>query len=378
VLSLGGYADIFLRNTLASGVVPQISAIMGPCAGGAVYSPAITDFTVMVKDTSYMFVTGPEVIRAVTHEEVTKEELGGAMAHNERSGVAHFAVETDHDCLLLIRELLSFLPGNNLDEPPRIPTSDPPDRADPSLDSIVPTAPNQPYDMLEVIRAVVDEGYFLEVHQHFARNLLVGFARLGGRPVGIVANQPAHLAGALDIDASVKGARFVRFCDAFNIPLVTFEDVPGFLPGTVQEFGGIIRHGAKLLFAFAEATVPKMTVITRKAYGGAYCVMSSKHLRTDVNLAWPSAEIAVMGAEGAVNILYKRELDAAEDVAAARAARTAEYREKFAHPFIAAERGFIDQVIMPRETRKKLVAALATLETKRDRNPPKKHGNIPL
>jgi propionyl-CoA carboxylase beta chain len=351
---------------------------MGPCAGGAVYSPAITDFTVMVKDTSYMFVTGPEVIRAVTHEEVTKEELGGAMAHNERSGVAHFAVETDHDCLLLIRELLSFLPGNNLDEPPRIPTSDPPDRADPSLDSIVPTAPNQPYDMLEVIRAVVDEGYFLEVHQHFARNLLVGFARLGGRPVGIVANQPAHLAGALDIDASVKGARFVRFCDAFNIPLVTFEDVPGFLPGTVQEFGGIIRHGAKLLFAFAEATVPKMTVITRKAYGGAYCVMSSKHLRTDVNLAWPSAEIAVMGAEGAVNILYKRELDAAEDVAAARAARTAEYREKFAHPFIAAERGFIDQVIMPRETRKKLVAALATLETKRDRNPPKKHGNIPL
>jgi propionyl-CoA carboxylase beta chain len=378
VLSLGGYADIFLRNTLASGVVPQISAIMGPCAGGAVYSPAITDFTVMVKDTSYMFVTGPEVIRAVTHEEVTKEELGGAMAHNERSGVAHFAVETDHDCLLLIRELLSFLPGNNLDEPPRIPTSDPPDRADPSLDSIVPTAPNQPYDMLEVIRAVVDEGYFLEVDQHFARNLLVGFARLGGRPVGIVANQPAHLAGALDIDASVKGARFVRFCDAFNIPLVTFEDVPGFLPGTVQEFGGIIRHGAKLLFAFAEATVPKMTVITRKAYGGAYCVMSSKHLRTDVNLAWPSAEIAVMGAEGAVNILYKRELDAAEDVAAARAARTAEYREKFAHPFIAAERGFIDQVIMPRETRKKLVAALATLETKRDRNPPKKHGNIPL
>jgi propionyl-CoA carboxylase beta chain len=351
---------------------------MGPCAGGAVYSPAITDFTVMVQDTSYMFVTGPDVIRAVTHEEVTKEELGGAMTHNERSGVAHFAVPSDRDCLLLIRELLSFLPGNNVDEPPRVAASDPADRADEALDTIVPAVPHQPYDMLEVIRRVVDEGYFLEVHQYFARNILVGFARLGGRPVGVVANQPAHLAGTLDIDASVKAARFVRFCDAFNIALVTFEDVPGFLPGTVQEYGGIIRHGAKLLFAFAEATVPKMTVITRKAYGGAYCVMSSKHIRTDVNYAWPTAEIAVMGAEGAVNILYKRELDAAPDPAFVRAARIAEYREKFANPFIAAERGFIDQVIRPRDTRAKLIAALGSLETKRDRNPPKKHGNIPL
>ena len=378
VLSLGGYADIFLRNTLASGVVPQISAIRGPCAGGAVYSPAITDFTIMVKDTSYMFVTGPEVIRTVTHEQVTKEELGGAMTHNERSGVAHFAVENDQECLLLIRELLSFLPGNNVDDPPRVEPADPIDRADPALDTIVPAAPNQPYDMAELIRLVVDEGYLLEVHEHFARNLLVGFARLGGRPVGIVANQPAHLAGTLDIDASVKGARFVRFCDAFNIPLVTFEDVPGFLPGTVQEYGGIIRHGAKLLFAFAEATVPKVTVITRKAYGGAYCVMSSKHIRTDVNYAWPTAEIAVMGAEGAVNILYKREIEGAADPAAARASRIAEYREKFANPYAAAQRGFIDEVIHPRQTRAKLVGALQALDTKRDRNPPKKHGNIPL
>ena len=378
VLSLGGYADIFLRNTLASGVVPQISAIMGPCAGGAVYSPAITDFTVMVKNTSYMFVTGPDVIRTVTHEEVTKEELGGAMAHNEKSGVAHFAVENDRECILLIRELLGFLPGNNVDDPPRVDATDPDDREDEALDAIVPASPNQPYDMLDVIHAVADERYFLEVHRHYARNIVVGFARLGGRTVGIVANQPAYLAGTLDIDASVKGARFVRFCDAFNIPLLTFEDVPGFLPGTVQEFGGIIRHGAKLLFAFAEATVPKMTVITRKAYGGAYCVMSSKHIRTDVNFAWPSAEIAVMGAEGAVNILYKRELDAAKDIAAARAAKIAEYREKFANPYIAASRGFIDEVIRPRETRRKLIAALGTLDTKRDRNPPKKHGNIPL
>ena len=378
VLSLAGYADIFLRNTLASGVVPQISAIMGPCAGGAVYSPAITDFTIMVKGTSYMFVTGPDVIRTVTHEQVTKEELGGAMTHNERSGVAHFAVDTDHDCLLLIRELLSLLPGNNLDDPPRVSPNDAADRADETLDTIVPAAPNQPYDMLDVIRAIVDGGYVLEVHQHYARNIVVGFARLGGRPVGIVANQPSVLAGTLDIDASVKGARFVRFCDAFNIPLVTFEDVPGFLPGTVQEYGGIIRHGAKLLFAFAEATVPKLTVITRKAYGGAYCVMSSKHIRGDANFAWPSAEIAVMGAEGAVNILYKRELDAAADVAAARAAKIAEYREKFANPYIAAERGFIDEVIRPRHTRAKLIRALASLETKRDKNPPKKHGNIPL
>jgi propionyl-CoA carboxylase beta chain len=378
VVSLGGYADIFLRNTLASGVVPQISAIMGPCAGGAVYSPAITDFTVMVKDTSYMFVTGPDVIRTVTHEEVTKEELGGAMTHNAKSGVAHFAADDDRHCLLLIRELLTFLPSNNLDAPPQLETGDPADRAEPSLDAIVPGAPTQPYDMVDVIQAVVDDGYLLEVHEHFARNLIVGFARLGGRPVGIVANQPMHLAGTLDIDASIKGARFVRFCDAFNIPLVTFEDVPGFLPGTAQEFNGIIRNGAKLLFAFAEATVPKLTVITRKAYGGAYCVMSSKHLRTDVNYAWPTAEIAVMGAEGAVNVLYRRELEAAADIAAARAARIAEYREKFANPRVAAERGFIDEIIRPSQTRAKLIASLRTLETKRDKNPPKKHGNIPL
>jgi propionyl-CoA carboxylase beta chain len=378
VLSLGGYADIFLRNTLASGVVPQISAIMGPCAGGAVYSPAITDFTIMVKNTSYMFVTGPDVIRTVTHEQVTKEELGGAMTHNEKSGVAHFAVENDQECLLLIRELLSFLPSNNVDDPPRTETLDPADRADEELDTLVPAAPNQPYDMLDVIHAIVDDLYFLEVHQHYAKNILVGFARLGGRPVGVVANQPAYLAGTLDIDASVKGARFVRFCDAFNIPLVTIEDVPGFLPGTVQEYGGIIKHGAKLLFAFAEATVPKVTVITRKAYGGAYCVMSSKHIRTDVNYAWPTAEIAVMGAEGAVNILYKRELDAAKDVTAARTAKIVEYREKFANPYVAAQHGFVDEVIQPRQTRAKLIAALGALETKRDRNPPKKHGNIPL
>jgi propionyl-CoA carboxylase beta chain len=378
VLSLGGYADIFLRNTLASGVVPQISAIMGPCAGGAVYSPAITDFTIMVKETSYMFITGPDVIRTVTHEQVTKEELGGAMTHNEKSGVAHFAVDDDQAAILLIRELLSFMPNNNVDDPPRRATDDPADRADATLDTIVPVAPNQAYDMVDVIERVVDEGYFLQVQEHFAKNILIGFARLAGRPVGVVANQPLHLAGTLDIDASVKGARFVRFCDAFNIPLVTFEDVPGFLPGTVQEYGGVIRHGAKLLFAFAEATVPKLTVITRKAYGGAYCVMSSKHIRTDANFAWPTAEIAVMGAEGAVNILYKRELDAAADVAAARAAKIAEYREKFANPYVAAQRGFIDEVIEPRRTRAKLITALSALETKRDRNPPKKHGNIPL
>src|SRR5688500_14636478 len=378
VVSLGGYADIFLRNTLASGVVPQISAIMGPCAGGAVYSPAITDFTVMVRNTSYMFVTGPDVVRTVTHEEVTKEELGGAMTHNERSGVAHFAADNDRECILLIRELLSFVPNNNLDEAPRIATGDPVDRADEVLDALVPQAANQPYDMRDVIDAVVDDRHFFEVHEHFARNILVGFARLGGRSVGIVANQPAHLAGTLDIDASIKGARFVRFCDAFNIPLVTFEDVPGFLPGTAQEYGGIIRNGAKLLYAFAEATVPKVTVITRKAYGGAYCVMSSKHIRTDVNYAWPTAEIAVMGAEGAVNILYKRELDAAADVAAARAAKIAEYREKFANPYIAAQRGFIDEVIQPRQTRAKLITALAALASKREKNPPRKHGNIPL
>ena len=378
VLSLGGYADIFLRNTLASGVIPQISAIMGPCAGGAVYSPAITDFIVMVKDTSYMFVTGPEVLKTVTHEEVSKEELGGAMTHNATSGVAHFATDDDRECLALIRDLLSFMPSNNLDDPPRARSTDSADREDPALDRIVPDSPNQPYDMLDVIHLIVDEGYFLEVHHHYAKNILVGFARLDGRPVGIVANQPAVLAGTLDIDASVKAARFVRFCDAFNIPLVTFEDVPGFLPGTVQEYGGIIRHGAKLLFAFAEATVPKVTVITRKAYGGAYCVMSSKHIRTDFNYAWPTAEIAVMGPEGAVNILYKRELDAAPDPAAARAEKVEEFREKFANPYIAASRGFVDEVIRPRETRRKLITALNNLDNKRDRNPPKKHGNIPL
>ncbi len=378
VVSLGGYADIFLRNTLASGVVPQISAIMGPCAGGAVYSPAITDFNVMVKNTSYMFVTGPDVIKTVTHEEVSKEELGGAMTHNAKSGVAHFAVEDDRECIALIRDLLSFLPSNNVDEPPRHAPAADPDREVEALDSIVPTSPNQPYDMLDLIHAVTDDGYFLEVHQYYARNIVVGFARIDGRPVGIVANQPAVLAGTLDIDASVKGARFVRFCDAFNIPLVTFEDVPGFLPGTVQEFGGIIRHGAKLLYAYAEATVPKVTVITRKAYGGAYCVMASKHLRTDFNYAWPTAELAVMGPEGAVNILYKRELDAAADAIAARAEKVSEFREKFANPYIAASRGFVDEVIRPRDTRRKLITALRNLENKRDRNPPKKHGNIPL
>ncbi|MBI2223265.1 MAG: acyl-CoA carboxylase subunit beta [Acidobacteria bacterium] len=378
VLSLGGYADIFLRNTLASGVVPQISAIMGPCAGGAVYSPAITDFNIMVQKTSYMFVTGPDVIKSVTHEEVTKEDLGGARTHNETSGVAHFSVADDRECLQLIRELLGYLPSNNVDDPPRIDTADPADREDESLDRLVPESPNQPYDMHDLIHAVVDDGVFLEVHRDYARNIIVGFARLGGRSAGIVANQPAHLAGVLDIDASVKGARFVRFCDAFNIPLITFEDVPGFLPGTRQEYGGIIRHGAKLLFAYAEATVPKVTVITRKAYGGAYCVMSSKHIRTDVNFAWPAAEIAVMGAEGAVNILYKREIETAPDPVAARAAKVAEFREKFANPYVAASRGFIDEVIHPRTTRAKLISALAGLETKRDRNPPKKHGNIPL
>jgi len=377
VMSLGGYADIFLRNTLASGVVPQISAIMGPCAGGAVYSPAITDFTIMVKN-SYMFVTGPDVIKTVTHEDVSKDELGGAMTHNATSGVAHFAVEDDRECLALIRDLLSFLPSNNLDDPPRSASTNSADREDEVLDSLVPVSPNQPYDMLDLIHTVADEGYFLEVHRHFARNIIIGFARLDGRPVGIVANQPAVLAGTLDIDASVKGARFVRFCDAFNIPLVTFEDVPGFLPGTVQEYGGIIKHGAKLLFAFAEATVPKVTVITRKAYGGAYCVMASKHIRTDFNYAWPTAELAVMGPEGAVNILYKRELEAAKDPAAVRAEKVAEFREKFANPYIAAGRGFLDEVIHPRETRRKLIAALRNLENKRDKNPPKKHGNIPL
>jgi len=395
VVSLAGYADIFLRNTLASGVVPQISAILGPCAGGAVYSPAITDFTLMVDKSSYMFVTGPDVIRTVTHEDVTKEKLGGATTHNEVSGVAHFMAHDDAECLAMVRELLSFLPSNNLDDPPRRACADPVDRADAELDEAVPAESNQPYDIKDAITRIVDDGYFFEVHEHFAKNLVVGFARMNGRPVGVVANQPAVLAGVLDIDASVKGARFVRFCDAFNIPLITLEDVPGFLPGTQQEYGGIIRHGAKLLYAFAEATVPKLLVITRKAYGGAYCVMSSKHIRTDVNLAWPTAEIAVMGPEGAVNIVYGRELEEtvkmaearegplseeqkAAVLAEARAARVHEFREQFANPYVAAERGYVDAVILPRETRRRLCAALEMLEGKRDKNPPKKHGNIPL
>jgi propionyl-CoA carboxylase beta chain len=378
VVSLAGYADIFLRNTLASGVVPQISAVMGPCAGGAVYSPAITDFVLMVKHSSYMFVTGPDVIKAVTHEVVSADELGGATTHGTTSGVAHFAADTEEECLALVRELLTFLPSNNVDDPPLTPTRDPADRRDDALNTLVPEQPNKPYDMAAVIRAVVDDHDFFEVHAGFAPNLLVGFARLGGRPVGIVANQPAHLAGCLDINASVKGARFVRFCDCFNIPLVTFEDVPGFLPGTAQEYGGIIKHGAKLLYAYCEATVPKLTVITRKAYGGAYDVMSSKHIRGDANFAWPSAEIAVMGPEGAVNILYRREMEAAADPAAFREAKIREYREKFANPYIAAERGYVDEVIEPRETRPRLIAMLEVLKNKRDSNPPKKHGNIPL
>ena len=378
VASLAGYADIFLRNTLASGVIPQISAIMGPCAGGAVYSPAITDFILMVEKSSYMFVTGPDVIKTVMHEEVTKEDLGGPMTHNTVSGVAHFVTRNDPDCLALIRELLTFLPQNNREDPPRVETSDPADRRDEALDTLVPVESDQPYDIKEIIHRVVDEGYFLEVHEHFAKNIVVGFARLGGQSVGIIANQPAVLAGCLDINASDKGARFVRFCDAFNIPLVTFEDVPGFLPGTHQEFGGIIRHGAKLLYAYAEATVPKLTVITRKAYGGAYCVMASKHIRTDVNYAFPTAEIAVMGPEGAVNIVYRRELQKAEDPEKLRREKVEEFRARFANPYIAAERGWIDAVIEPRDTRPKLIAALRQLETKRDTNPPKKHGNIPL
>ena len=370
VVSLGGYADIFLRNTLASGVVPQISAIMGPCAGGAVYSPAITDFILMVKKTSYMFVTGPEVIKTVTHEEVTKEKLGGAETHNQVSGVAHFAAESDEDCLATIRELLSYLPSNNLEETPRVPTSDDINRVDDALNDFIPESPNQPYDMRELIKTVADEGHFFEVHQHYARNIVVGFVRLNGQSIGVVANQPAFLAGVLDIDASRKGARFVRFCDAFNVPLLVLEDVPGFLPGVGQEYGGIIVHGAKLLYALAEATVPKVTVITRKAYGGAYCVMNSKHIRADMNFAYPMSEIAVMGAEGAVNILYR----GAED----RDAKVAEYKEKFANPYIAAERGYIDEIIEPRHTRRKLITTFAMLRNKRDRNPPKKHGNIPL
>ncbi|MFN7942478.1 MAG: acyl-CoA carboxylase subunit beta [Thermoanaerobaculia bacterium] len=379
VASLGGYADIFLRNTLTSGVVPQISAILGPCAGGAVYSPAITDFILMVEGTSYMFVTGPDVIKTVTHEEVTKEELGGAATHAAKSGVSHFTFGNDAACLMGIRDLLSYLPSNNLDDPPRGRSDDDPDRESEALDHLVPADPNKPYDIKKLIEAVVDDGKFFEVHAQYARNLVVGFAHLGNHSVGIVANQPAYLAGVLDIDASLKGARFVRFCDAFNIPLVTFEDVPGFLPGTQQEFGGIIKHGAKLLYAFAEATVPKITVITRKAYGGAYCVMASKHIRTDVNLAYPTAEIAVMGPEGAVNILYRRELEkAGEKAAELRAEKIAEYRAKFSNPYIAAERGFLDAVIEPRKTRAHLIRALRQLAGKRQPMPAKKHGNIPL
>jgi len=378
VASLGGYAEIFLRNTLASGVIPQISAIMGPCAGGAVYSPAITDFIVMVDRTSYMFVTGPNIVKAVTHEEVDFEQLGGAQVHNATSGVAHFLAPSEPACLELIRRLLSYLPSNNLDDPPVVDTGDSPLREPAELDTIVPEQPNKPYDMHQVIQLVVDTGSFLEVQALYAQNIIVGFARLGGRPVGIVAQQPAVLAGVLDISSSTKAARFVRFCDCFNIPLVTFVDVPGFLPGVAQEHGGIIRHGAKLLYAYCEATVPKLTVITRKAYGGAYDVMSSKHIRGDINFAWPTAEIAVMGAEGAVPLIFREEIEQAADPEATRARLIEEYRQKFANPYVAAARGYIDDVIEPRETRRRLISALEMLKNKRDTNPPKKHGNIPL
>ncbi len=378
VVSLGGYADIFLRNTLASGVVPQISAILGPCAGGAVYSPAITDFVFMVKNTSYMFVTGPNVVKTVTHEEVTSEDLGGALTHATKSGVAHFALENEVECLEGIRELMGYIPSNNLDDPPMRQTTDDVNRRDKELDTLVPENPNKPYDMKNIIHRIVDDGEFLEVHGLFAQNILVGLARFGGRPVGIIANQPSVLAGVLDIDSSIKGARFVRFCDAFNIPLVVLEDVPGFMPGTDQEWRGIIRNGAKLLYAFCEATVPKITVIVRKAYGGAYDVMNSKHIRGDLNFAWPSAEIAVMGPKGAVEIIFKKDIEKASDSEAATEAKISEYREKFANPYIAAERGYVDEVILPSETRPKLVNALNFLDNKVDSNPKKKHGNIPL
>ncbi|MCK6549662.1 acyl-CoA carboxylase subunit beta [Myxococcota bacterium] len=378
VASLAGYADIFLRNTLASGVVPQISAILGPCAGGAVYSPAITDFIVMTKDTSFMFVTGPDVIKAVLHEDVSKADLGGAMTHSARSGVSHFAADDEQAAIATVRELLSFMPQNNAEDPPRIPTDDDPNRRDEKLATLIPPTPEKAYDMREVVTAAVDDHYFFEVHRDFAENIIVGFARLGGRPVGIVGNQPTVLAGCLDINASVKAARFVRFCDCFNIPLVTFVDVPGFLPGTNQEHNGIIRHGAKLLFAFAEATVPKITVITRKAYGGAYDVMASKHIRADVNFAFPTAEIAVMGPDGAVNIIFREELAKAADPVKRKAELVADYREKFANPFKAAELGYIDEVIMPVDLRPKLIRALEMLGNKRQTLPPKKHGNIPL
>ncbi|MBU1700801.1 MAG: acyl-CoA carboxylase subunit beta [Candidatus Eisenbacteria bacterium] len=378
VLSLGGYADVFLRNTLASGVIPQISAVFGPCAGGAVYSPAITDFILMIKETSHMFVTGPDVIKAVTNEVVSFEDLGGAMSHASRSGVAHFATEDDLDCIETIKRLHSYLPQNNIENPPHVAPKDRPDRMDENLDTIVPMEPNKPYDMKEVVRKIVDDGEFFEVHEHFAQNIIVGFARLDGDTVGIVGNQPKILAGVLDINSSVKAARFVRFCDAFNIPLVTFEDVPGFLPGTAQEWGGIIKEGAKLLYAFCEATVPKLTVITRKAYGGAYDVMSSKHIRADYNVGWPSTELAVMGAGGAVNIIFRKQIKESKNPAAEQAKQVKNYNETFANPYIAAGLGYLDDVIEPRETRPKLIRALAVLKTKRQKNPPKKHGNIPL
>lgn len=378
VVSLGGYAEIFLRNTLASGVIPQISAVLGPCAGGAVYSPAITDFTFMVKNTSYMFVTGPSVVKTVTHEDVSFEDLGGAVTHATKSGVAHFACENEVECLQAMRRLVSYLPPNNLDPPPYLKTDDDPQRRELALDSIIPENPSKPYDMKEVVRMIVDNGDFFEIHALYAQNLIIGFARLAGRTVGIVANQPAVLAGVLDIDSSIKGARFVRFCDAFNIPIIVFEDVPGFLPGTDQEWRGIIKHGAKLLFAFCEATVPKITVITRKAYGGAYDVMNSKHIRGDFNFAWPSAEIAVMGPRGAVEIIFKREIENSRNRAKALEQKVNEYREKFASPYIAAARGYLDDVIEPSETRPKLAYALQVLSNKVDGNPKKKHGNIPL
>lgn len=375
--SLAGYTDVFLRNVLSSGVVPQISAIMGPCAGGAVYSPAMTDFVIMVMG-SYMFLTGPDVVKAATHEDVTFEQLGGAMVHNEKSGVAHFAVENEVECIELIKKLLSYMPQNNLEDPPVIECNDDINRMDKELNTIIPDSPIKPYDMYEIIKRVVDNGEFLEIHQHYAKNLIVGFARLNGRSTGIVANQPAVLAGVLDCDSAMKGARFVRFCDCFNIPILTFVDVPGFLPGTAQEWGGVIKNGAKLLYAFCEATVPRVTVITRKAYGGAYCVMSSKHTRADINFAWPSAEIAVMGPDGAVKILYRKEIKEAKDPKALEKKLVDDYTDKFANPFVTASKGYIDAIIRPSETRPRVIEAFEMIENKRDTNPPRKHGNIPL
>ncbi|UCD05904.1 MAG: acyl-CoA carboxylase subunit beta [candidate division WOR-3 bacterium] len=375
--SLAGYTDVFLRNVLASGVIPQISAVLGPCAGGAVYSPAMTDFIIMVAG-SYMFLTGPDVVKAATHEDVTYDELGGAMVHNEKSGVAHFAVDSELECIELLKRLFSFIPQNNLEDPPSLEPTDDPNRMDKSLDTIIPDSPNKPYDMLEVIKKIVDSGEFLEVHRHYAPNLIVGFARFNGKAVGVVANQPAVLAGVLGRNSGMKGARFVRFCDCFNIPIITFVDVPGFLPGTAQEWGGVIKNGAKLLYAFCEATVPRITIITRKAYGGAYCVMSSKHTRADVNFAWPSAEIAVMGPDGAVKILYRKQLKEAKDPKALEKKLIDEYTQKFANPFVTASKGYIDAVIRPSETRARIIESLEIIENKRDSNPPKKHGNIPL